>query len=62
MPCASSALARRPNQPTRHDFSNYKPNTLNRRIERRIAIHALETPALYAQFLHNNSQETDLLF
>ena len=47
---------------TRHDFSNYKPNTLNRRIERRMAIHALETPALYAQFLRNNPQETDLLF
>ena len=47
---------------TRHDFSNYKPNTLNRRIERRMAIHAIETPALYAQFLRNNPQETDLLF
>lgn len=47
---------------TRHDFSNYKPNTLNRRIERRMAIHAIETPALYAEFLRNNHQETDLLF
>ena len=47
---------------TRHDFSNYKPNTLNRRIERRMAIHAMETPALYAAFLRNNSQEIDLLF
>ncbi len=47
---------------TRHDFSNYKPNTLNRRIERRMAIHAIETPALYANFLRSNPQETDLLF
>ena len=47
---------------TRHDFSNYKPNTLNRRIERRMAIHAIETPDLYAQFLRSNPQETDLLF
>ncbi len=47
---------------TRHDFSNYKPNTLNRRIDRRMAIHAIETPALYAQFLRSNPQETDLLF
>lgn len=47
---------------TRHDFSHYKPNTLNRRIERRMAIHAIQTPALYAQFLRNNPQETDLLF
>ena len=47
---------------TSHDFSNYKPNTLNRRIERRMAIHAIETPALYAHFLRSNPQETDLLF
>ena len=47
---------------TRHDFSNYKPNTLKRRIERRMAIHAIETPVLYAQFLRSNPQETDLLF
>ena len=47
---------------TRHDFSNYKPNTLNRRIERRMAIHAIETPDLYAKFLGSNPQETDLLF
>jgi len=47
---------------TRHDFSNYKPNTLNRRIERRMAIHAIATPALYAEFLRHNKQEIDLLF
>ena len=47
---------------TRHDFSNYKRNTLNRRIERRMAIHAIATPALYAQFLKSNKQEIDLLF
>ena len=47
---------------TRHDFSNYKPSTLNRRIERRMAIHAMATPALYAEFLRHNDQEIDLLF
>ena len=47
---------------TRHDFSNYKPNTLRRRIERRMAIHAVATPAGYAEYLQNNLQEVDLLF
>lgn len=47
---------------TRHDFSHYKPNTVNRRIERRMAIHAVATPALYAEFLQHNKQEVDLLF
>ena len=47
---------------TRHDFSHYKPNTLHRRIERRMAIHAIATPALYVEFLKHNKQEIDLLF
>lgn len=47
---------------TRHDFSHYKPSTVHRRIERRMAIHAIASPALYAQFLRRNSQEVDLLF
>lgn len=47
---------------TRHDFSMYKPSTLLRRIERRMAIHRLESPALYAEFLEDNTQEIDLLF
>ncbi len=47
---------------TRHDFSHYKPNTLHRRIERRMAIHAIASPALYAEFLRHNKQEIDLLF
>jgi two-component system CheB/CheR fusion protein len=28
---------------TGHDFSQYKPSTINRRIERRIAIHQIDT-------------------
>ena len=47
---------------TRHDFSLYKPTTLYRRIERRMAIHRLKSPALYADFLEGNKQEIDLLF
>jgi two-component system CheB/CheR fusion protein len=52
------ALRRR----TRHDFRAYKPSTLMRRIERRIAIHELDSPARYAEFVQNNPHEIDLLF
>lgn len=47
---------------TRHDFSLYKSSTLLRRIERRMAIHALASLELYSAFLANNTQEIDLLF
>ncbi len=47
---------------TRHDFSLYKPSTLHRRIERRMAIHSVATLPLYAEFLRHNGQEIDLLF
>jgi len=49
-------------QRTRHDFSLYKPSTLHRRIERRMAIHDIRSLANYAQFLEHNAQEIDLLF
>ncbi|WP_246840502.1 chemotaxis protein CheB [Lacimicrobium sp. SS2-24] len=49
-------------QRTRHDFSLYKPSTLHRRIERRMAIHEIATLTLYADFLQHNAQEIDLLF
>jgi two-component system CheB/CheR fusion protein len=49
-------------QHTRHDFSQYKPSTLNRRIARRMAIHKIDSPASYADFLEGSSQEIDLLF
>ena len=49
-------------QRTRHDFSLYKPSTLNRRIERRMAIHSLATVAEYVRLLRQNPQEIDLLF
>ena len=47
---------------TRHDFAQYKPNTLLRRIGRRIAVHGLDTMSAYAEFLRMNAQELDLLF
>ncbi len=47
---------------TRHDFSSYKPSTLRRRIERRMAIHEIRTLRQYADFLQHNTQEIDLLF
>ncbi len=49
-------------QRTRHDFSLYKPSTLNRRIERRMAIHGMAAVAEYVRFLRQNPQEIDLLF
>ena len=49
-------------QQTRHDFSLYKPSTLHRRMDRRMAIHGLADLAAYAHFLRENPQEIDLLF
>jgi len=49
-------------QQTRHDFSLYKFSTLRRRIERRIAIHNLDSMAVYAEFLKHNASEIELLF
>ena len=46
----------------RHDFSLYKRSTLRRRIDRRIAVHALPSMDAYANLLAGNAQETDLLF
>ena len=49
-------------QQTRHDFSHYRSNTLNRRIARRLAIHGLTDLSDYASLLAQNSQEVNLLF
>ena len=49
-------------QRTRHDFSLYKPSTMYRRVERRMAIHGQATLAEYVGFLRANVQEIDLLF
>ncbi|NEZ05022.1 PAS domain-containing protein [Wenzhouxiangella sp. XN201] len=47
---------------TRHDFSQYRASTLNRRMQRRLAIHGLSELAEYARLLDDNPQEVDLLF
>jgi two-component system CheB/CheR fusion protein len=47
---------------TGHDFSLYKKSTIGRRIQRRMAQHAIEDEAAYARFLKSNLAETQLLF
>jgi len=49
-------------QQTKHDFSQYKPSTLQRRIERRMMIHHQTELADYIQLLQQNPQEAELLF
>jgi len=47
---------------TGHDFSLYKPNTLYRRIERRMGLHQLPKIGSYVRYLRENPQEVELLF
>jgi two-component system CheB/CheR fusion protein len=47
---------------TGHDFSYYKKNTLDRRIERRMDIHLIDKIPVYRRFLEENPEELDLLF
>jgi two-component system CheB/CheR fusion protein len=61
-PPALSAILALLNEHTRHDLTLYKSSTLVRRIERRMAVHGLDTMDAYAAFLRKNTQELDLLF
>ncbi len=45
-----------------HDYSQYKKNTLFRRIERRKDIHQIDEIQKYVKFLQNNPQEIEILF
>ncbi len=45
-----------------HDFSQYKPSTIQRRIERRMAVHQIETLDSYIKFLQATPAETEALF
>lgn len=47
---------------TGHDFSTYKPNTIIRRAQRRMALHKIENVQQYALFLEQNSSEVFSLF
>ena len=47
---------------TGHDFSSYKRNTIQRRIERCMGIHQIDDISNYVSFLKENPQELNLLF
>ena len=47
---------------TGHDFSQYKANTVNRRIERRMAVHQINTIEAYAKYLQETPAEVESLF
>jgi two-component system CheB/CheR fusion protein len=47
---------------TGNDFSQYKKNTLYRRIERRMVIHQIESIAFYVRYLQENPPEIEILF
>lgn len=47
---------------TGHDFSNYKRNTIRRRIERRMAVHQIANLNEYIRFLNENEPEVKTLF
>ena len=47
---------------TGHDFANYKLNTIQRRVERRMAVHHLASEADYARYLGHAPQEVEALF
>lgn len=44
------------------DFSHYKPNTLDRRIQRRMLLYKLQHLEDYAQYLQNNPSEVKALY
>ncbi len=47
---------------TGHDFSGYKRNTIQRRIERRMFLHHIGNLTRYAEFLQSNAAEAEGLF
>jgi len=47
---------------TGHDFSQYKPSTICRRIERRMAVHQLYSIDLYVNHLQQTPTEVEALF
>jgi two-component system CheB/CheR fusion protein len=61
-PAALGAILTLLQRHTRHDLAQYKSNSLVRRIERRMAVHGLDTMDAYAAFLRENAHELDLLF
>jgi len=47
---------------TSHDFSQYKRSTIHRRIERRMAVHQIDTLDGYGKYLQQTLPEVDALF
>ncbi len=47
---------------TQHDFSNYKTNTICRRIEMRMHVHQIDDIDTYVRYLQNNGKEIQTLF
>ena len=47
---------------TTHDFSQYKPSTIHRRIERRMAVHQITTMDMYVKYLQQTPVEVEALF
>jgi two-component system CheB/CheR fusion protein len=47
---------------TGHDFSQYKPSTIYRRVERRMAVHKIETIQQYVSYLQEKPVEIEELF
>ncbi len=47
---------------TGHDFSQYKPSTIYRRIERRMAVHQIERIDGYVKYLQQTPPEVEALF
>lgn len=47
---------------TGHDFSQYKKQTVHRRIERQMAIHEYDNRATYAKYLSESPESIDELF
>lgn len=47
---------------TGHDFSQYKPSTIHRRIERRMVTHRIEAIDSYVKYLQQTPSEVEALF
>jgi two-component system, chemotaxis family, CheB/CheR fusion protein len=47
---------------TGHDFSQYKKNTIYRRVERRMGVHKIDKIPNYVRFLQENPSEINILF
>jgi two-component system, chemotaxis family, CheB/CheR fusion protein len=47
---------------TGHDFSQYKPSTIHRRIERRLAVHQIKGLDQYVKYLQQTPAEVDALY